>query len=251
MAKTTRDAIIVEARAMFRDLGYAGFSMGELARRVGVQKASLYTRFSGKDELARAALSLTLSELTAIAAPGPTLCMRYRALLEGIADYLGGAKRCIGLHLLYDGAGDDGILTANRAFFDELLALCRAVLATGLAAEVAEKLAEDSLGALEGATMWLILNDDPAPMQRAIDSLLITVAALVADAGDGAGDIGAGDAAGDMGDAARIMSRYPAEIRSGSEAERKLVAEVARLEGELLTARAALAGQIAAESCFL
>lgn len=250
MAKTTRDAIIAEARTMFRDLGYAGFSMGELALRVGVRKASLYTRFSGKDELAHEALALTLTELTAIAAEGQTLAARYRALLEGIADHLAGARRCIGLHLLYGDAGAD-VATANRAFFEQLLTLCRAVLEHELPSDIAAKLAEDSLGALEGATMWLILNDDRAPMQRAIDSLLITVVALAADVKDGAKAKDPANATEDIGDAARIISRYPAETRSGSPAEMKLAAEVARLEGDLLTVRAALAGQIAAESCFL
>ncbi len=227
---------------MFCDLGYAGFSMGALARRIGVRKASLYTRSSGKKELVRESLALTLSELTAIATTRQTLCKCYRALLEGIADYLVGARRCIGLHLLYGDAGAD-VAAANRAFFGELLTLCRTVLE--LAADIAVRRAEDGLGTLEGATMWLILNDGPAPMQRAIDSPLITVVALAADERASRGG------AAVAGDVARIMSRYPAEMRSDSEAEMKLAAEVDRLEEELLTVHAALVGQIAAENCFL
>lgn len=243
MSKTTREDLVLLARDMFRDQGYAGFSMGDLAEQAGIRKASLYSRFTGKDDLAREALLLTLAELAAIALEEGDTKTRYRSLLDGIADHLVTARRCIGLHLLYGGTAE--IAPANRAFFADLSRLCETALGDALPPETARQLAEDSLSALEGATLWLILRGDAAPMQRAIESLMMTLDVL----------IGPSDA--DLPDPAeakavrRILSRYAPETRSGSAAETALAAEIARLEDDLLTVRAALAGQIAAESCFL
>lgn len=184
MTKTTRETIIAHARDMFRDRGYAGFSMGDLANRAGLRKASLYSRFAGKDELAREALALSLAELAAIPVSGDT-CARYRALLEGIAAQLVLARRCIGLHLLYDTTSTE-IAAANHAFFAELLALCCRTLQDALPPDTARKLAEDSLAALEGATLWLILNGDEAPMRRAVAAQLARLNALMACESNGA-----------------------------------------------------------------
>lgn len=215
MAKTTRDKIVQQARDMFRDLGYAGFSMGDLAISLGIRKASLYSRFAGKDELAQAAIALTLTELGAIAAAGTTWQDRYRALLTGIGDYLTASRRCIGLHMLY-GAGSENLAGANRDFFAGLLAACTDILSAALPPDQARMLAEDSISAIEGATIWLILNDDAGPMQRAIDAVLITAENLANSAPD----------------------------------SQRMADEIQRLEGDVLTLRAALAGQIEAESCF-
>lgn len=218
MAKTTRDQIISDARDMFRDQGYAGFSMGDLADRLGIRKASLYSRFSGKDELAHEAMALTLRELNAIAASGAAWQDRYRALLTGIGGYLRDSRRCLGLQMLY-GADGGAMAGINRDFFAALLDRCAAILAEALPADQARMLAEDSIGAIEGATIWLILNDDAGPMQRAIDAILITAEHLAGPS-------------------------EPAQTQA------RMAAEIARLEGDVLTLRAALAGQIEAESCF-
>lgn len=177
MAKTTRDEIIEAARLLFRDKGYSGFSMGELADSVGLRKASLYSRFSGKDELAREALALTISELEGIGTYGANWLERYRTLLEGLADHLISARRCLGLHMLY-GSPEGEIARANRDFFERLVGLCTAVLEERLPPDEAKALAEDSITALEGATLWLILNQDDAPMRRAVESIIYTASAL-------------------------------------------------------------------------
>ncbi len=48
-----RDIILQHAAALFREHGFAGSSMRELANRVGVEPSSLYSHISGKDELLR------------------------------------------------------------------------------------------------------------------------------------------------------------------------------------------------------
>ncbi|MDO5706958.1 MAG: helix-turn-helix domain-containing protein [Paracoccus sp. (in: a-proteobacteria)] len=177
MTKTTRPALIALARDLFRSHGYAGFSMADLAAQAGLRKASLYSHVTGKDELAVESLALTLTELAAITTTGGDLLARYRALLTGIAAHLTTGRRCIGLHLLY-GAVPPPVADANRRFFQALNGLCADLLADALPPDTARAMAQDSIAALEGATIWLILDDDPAPMRRAIDALMLTLAAL-------------------------------------------------------------------------
>jgi TetR/AcrR family transcriptional regulator len=50
---STRAAILLEARTAFADRGYAGASIGEIAKVVGIAKASLLHHFSNKELLYR------------------------------------------------------------------------------------------------------------------------------------------------------------------------------------------------------
>jgi AcrR family transcriptional regulator len=49
--KLRKDEIIAEATRLFAERGYEGASMGDLAERVGLRKASLFHHFASKDVL--------------------------------------------------------------------------------------------------------------------------------------------------------------------------------------------------------
>lgn len=63
MTKVTRDDIIEAAIALFREHGYHGTSMRDIARAVGIKKASLYHHFEGKQELLLTILDTGLERL--------------------------------------------------------------------------------------------------------------------------------------------------------------------------------------------
>ncbi len=50
-APSTRERLLEEAEALFAERGYAGASMADIARRVGIRKPSLYNYFASKEEL--------------------------------------------------------------------------------------------------------------------------------------------------------------------------------------------------------
>jgi TetR/AcrR family transcriptional regulator len=59
---STREAILDAARTAFAERGYAGASIGDIARAVGIAKASLLHHFPNKDELYIAVFERLLAE---------------------------------------------------------------------------------------------------------------------------------------------------------------------------------------------
>jgi AcrR family transcriptional regulator len=60
----TRDRIRREAAALFREKGFNGTSMAELAGKVGITKSSLYHHYPGKQALLSEIIELTVNRVT-------------------------------------------------------------------------------------------------------------------------------------------------------------------------------------------
>jgi len=58
-----RETLLAEACEAFAEKGYAGASMGEIAKRTGLRKASLFHHFGSKDQLYNEVLASTLGDL--------------------------------------------------------------------------------------------------------------------------------------------------------------------------------------------
>lgn len=65
MSKVRRADIIDAAITLFREHGYHGTSMRDIARAVGIRKASLYHHFEGKQEILLTILDMGLEQLIA------------------------------------------------------------------------------------------------------------------------------------------------------------------------------------------
>lgn len=61
---TTHERLLHEAAALFARRGYSGTSMSDIAREVGVRKASLYNYYSSKEDLLMALLEQSLCSWT-------------------------------------------------------------------------------------------------------------------------------------------------------------------------------------------
>lgn len=168
--KATLEHIVSEARELFRARGYAGASMQELADRVGLKKASLYTRFASKESLVAPVLALTLQEsLPPVVADASSWLASYERVLQGIADALTDNGRCVAMHLAY-GVPEEAAEAhaAVRRHFTALRKGLEAILLLRTDADTAAVVATDALVRLEGATLWLVTHGEAAPMARAL-----------------------------------------------------------------------------------
>jgi AcrR family transcriptional regulator len=154
--------------------------MQDLATKVGLKKASLYTRFPTKEALVPEVLTLTNDELFAELPEGDPLAA-YGVVLERIARGLSEEIRCVGLHLAYGASGPDTpeAALAVRGFFTGQRDRLAALIAPPVGEVRARELAGDAIARLEGATVWTVVEGDAEPMARALRLSLAEVASAV------------------------------------------------------------------------
>lgn len=206
--------------------------MQDLADAVGIRKASLYSRFPDKNALIAQVLDLTLFELFPAEDEGVE---GYCAALGRLAEHLASHRRCVALHLAYglEGEGRDQV----RAFFVHCVDRLAAALAPVAPPDQAREMAQDAIAALEGATLWLALGDDDAPLRRALAAELDRARALAVVVPSEAARQRLGALIGDW--------------RRAGTAERQLAARLVEAEERVLFVEQALRGQIEADACFL
>lgn len=87
-----KEEIVAEATKLFAERGYEGTSMGDLAERVGLRKASLFHHFESKDALYASVLSSLIEGIgTAVSAslvPDGTFEVRLNALTGAVTAML-------------------------------------------------------------------------------------------------------------------------------------------------------------------
>lgn len=181
--KVTREEIIVAARELFREKGYAGASMQDLADRIGLKKASLYMRFSNKEAIVPEVLDALLHETLTQAKAGPgggPWQVTYENALRAIAGDLAERKRCVGLHLAY-GVSEETPAAAEavRNFFATLREQLVSILSSAMSPDRAEIVASDALARIEGATLLVAVFGEKAAMERAIQACRRDAAAAV------------------------------------------------------------------------
>ncbi|MEN3929920.1 helix-turn-helix domain-containing protein [Microvirga sp. W0021] len=241
MTKIKKSEIVDIARKLFQENGYHGASMGDVAMASGLQKGSLYSHFSGKDELANAALELTLCRLTDRYKPTGNWQKDFLESVRVLTEYLKIEKRCIGLHFLYDlNTCADAVHV--RQFFKGIKNHLVRILHNGLDADNADQLAEDALTIIEGATIWQIINNNDASMDRAVSMVQMLLAAKIANHGNEEPL---------SSEAVAILERYGKSKTLATHVECRLAEELAQTNADMISLRGALAGQIEAESCFL
>lgn len=82
-----RDAIMLAAKKLFVELGYAGTSMNHIAAQAGVSKLTLYSHYSHKEDLFQQCVIAKCQEYTpdALYDPANRAPLRQRLLTIGIA----------------------------------------------------------------------------------------------------------------------------------------------------------------------
>lgn len=89
----SRETILEEATAVFAENGYTGASMNEMAKRVGLRKASLFHHFPNKETLYEAVLENALTQLglliAAVEMPGDSFVKQLDHLGDILVRHLG------------------------------------------------------------------------------------------------------------------------------------------------------------------
>lgn len=84
--KLRKEEIVAEATRLFAERGYEGASMGDLAERVGLRKASLFHHFPSKDVLYATVLEQLLAGVKASILAEAAATGSFEERLDGIAD---------------------------------------------------------------------------------------------------------------------------------------------------------------------
>lgn len=95
MPVTTRERIVSSAQELMQTRSFTGFSFDDLAKRVGIRKASLYHHFGSKDELAVAVLAQVSERLEAVSKSGSvgSGAEQLQAYLQIMGEVLGAGER--------------------------------------------------------------------------------------------------------------------------------------------------------------
>jgi len=173
-----RERLVEAAARQLWDNGYAATSPADIQRVAGVGQGSMYHHFSGKAELARAAIERLAGELEGDV---DTVLDSDRAGLERVLDYLEREREPLRGCRLGRLTGDPGVLGQDR--LRAPISACFQRIQSGLADALAEAqragaldrsldpaaLAAAVTAVVQGGYVLARAEQDPAAFERAID----------------------------------------------------------------------------------
>lgn len=179
-----REEIADRLFELFREQGYDGASIAEIARVTGLKRPSLYHYFpGGKAEMAeavaaRAREAVAASVVAALSAPLDRVG-RVGGMLSAVRSlYDDGRRPCVVASLMVGDAPECVTRAAGALIRDWIDALAAALTATGAAPDAAERAATDAVGRIQGALIVSRALDDPAPFRNAVEAVERALAEL-------------------------------------------------------------------------
>lgn len=172
-----RERLLGQLGQVFRERGYEGATLTQLAAATGLGKASLYHHFpGGKAEMADVLVRNAVAEAHRLAfarleGPEPA-AERLARFLGGFAEYLhqSGGPCLLGVLALGSARQRHGAAIASQ-FRDWSALLARAMESAGAKPKRAQRDAADLLDVLYGAQVMTALLGDPDHLRRAIKRL--------------------------------------------------------------------------------
>jgi AcrR family transcriptional regulator len=187
--EATRAALVVAARELFAERGYAGVGTEEIVQRAGVTRGALYHHFTDKEDLMRAVLhdlSRELAEASATAALKET--DQWQQILAAVDAFLDACMNpAVQRIMMTDAPSVLGWDEWREIDAQYGLGLVKASLdnamQTGLIArQPVNPLAHLVVGALDEAAMYISRADDPQQARREMgDSIERMLAGLRVD----------------------------------------------------------------------
>lgn len=187
-----RRQLLEEARTLFTERGYAGASMDELARRMGVSKPVVYQLAGSKERLFRDVISTVHRELTdrIASAVAPEADLRSK-LLAGVTAFLlfvkenrNGWDTLLSMQAGPPGADMAALRQAQALAVVDLLARDLAGRGATLDARAMEICVVAINGAVEAAALWWRSNAELSPelLARTLTELLAPGLSALTDA---------------------------------------------------------------------
>jgi TetR/AcrR family transcriptional repressor of lmrAB and yxaGH operons len=176
-ANIAREEAVARLFPVFRDRGYAGASLAELAKASGLGKSSLYHYFpGGKEDMALAVIHYAdawLHEhvMGALRGAGTPRARLGRVLSALDRLYAGGTNACLLGALVLGGARDLFARQLHAAFSQWVDALAGLLEESGIPRIEARERAQDAVARIEGALILAGGLDDPAPFRRVLRRL--------------------------------------------------------------------------------
>jgi TetR/AcrR family transcriptional repressor of lmrAB and yxaGH operons len=176
-----RECLIAAAIGLFRRQGYAGTGLAEILAQSGAPRGSLYHYFpQGKAEIAEVALRAVGGRMTgalqslagASASPGE-MVLRYAAALAASLEKSAFRDGCPVATLVLEAAPESARLTAaGRDAFSAWTGVVAGMLeGAGVAAARADRLADFTIAAMEGALLLARARQSTAPILAAAEEL--------------------------------------------------------------------------------
>lgn len=165
--------LVAIAADLFRRQGYAGTSIDDIARACKLTKGSLYHHFSGKEELAMAALEQVHAHyrehifalILDADQPGPAELEAFNAAIEDF--FSRHPHGCLLANLSLEGGRAAAPFAARIGrFFDEWLACYVKVFARSYGPEEARARAEDALAVVQGCVLMNRIRSNLQPLRR-------------------------------------------------------------------------------------
>jgi AcrR family transcriptional regulator len=171
-SSTSRGEATARIFAVFRDRGFEGATLAELARATGLGKSSLYHYFpNGKDDMVLAVFDLLdqwLEEnmVKPLQSPG-TPAQRLRTILRALDElYDGGRNACV-LGVLVVGGARERFQARLKASFKTWIGAMRDLaVEAGVARREAQHRAENVVIRIQGALILAGGLGDPEPFRR-------------------------------------------------------------------------------------
>jgi AcrR family transcriptional regulator len=185
-SETTRAALMVAARSLFAERGYAGVATEEIVRAAGVTRGALYHHFDGKRDLLRAVYEQLEAELARELAdrftPGAGALETLSAGAEMFLDHC--LEPEVQRIVLLDAPAVLGWEEWREIGARYALGLIEALLATGMESgeirrQPIEPLSHALLGALDEVAMLVARADDPVVARAEAGETLATLLAAL------------------------------------------------------------------------
>jgi AcrR family transcriptional regulator len=168
-----KEDLVRIAGDIFRQKGYAGTSIDDIAKRCGLTKGSLYHHFSGKDAIAQAAIAQVhatyrehiFSLILDREKPAVGDLEAFNRAVE--AFFSTHPHGCLPANLSLEmGGAYDLFRDEIRSYFDEWTACYERVFSRYMTAAEARMRAEDAIAAVQGCVLMYRMHGNLAPLQR-------------------------------------------------------------------------------------